>query len=381
MDVAVMKLMLAFTVLCMVGMSCAVESNDVEALLIQDDNDTTEETNHEETDLQQEQNDPATCRRCRWTWLAWTPCRFGYQTRRMRIIVPGCNCPRIRYQRRRCDVCRPCKWTWGPWTPCRNGYQTRRLRILVKGCNCPRTHMQRRRCFYTCWELKFQHNIRISDVYPIWLPSGTYRVYCEMGINGGGYTFIPRPMIPKLTAADINVLFRRRRDVLLRVLRPDGTEPYTVVKQYRNTAGLTVQLNNYVGQDRAPMNQGLGPYLLLGTLDKNVAVGRTTQGFMSNNKPILYNNCHRAGRNFFAFFGNHKEAPVSTYHNGNLVYEKIRVAVDWRKSAVRPYSGSRLPTDYYLFTEMHFGGCGCYTSSDRWLNAVSPALGTAIGLR
>ena len=67
----------------------------------------------------------------------------------------------------------------------------------------------------------------------------------------------------------------------------------------------------------------------------------------------------------------------------NLVNEKSGVALNWRNSAKRPASTRRIPVDFFLFTEMHFGGCGCYTSSDRWLlsDTVNPAFGTAIGLK
>ena len=81
------------------------------------------------------------------------------------------------------------------------------------------------------------------------------------------------------------------------------------------------------------------------------------------------------------FLSNPQEKEPNRSHKGNPVYEQQGVAVDWRKTARRPYSGRRMPLEYFLLTEMHYGGCGCYTSSDRWLSSVTPALGTAIGLR
>ena len=142
-----------------------------------------------------------------------------------------------------------------------------------------------------------------------------------------------------------------------------------------------MRINNYSGQDSPPKNEKIGPYLLLGMVDKRNAIPASTVGFVSNFKPVLYRNCGRAGRNFFAFFGQHNGGAVSKYHSNNLVYERAGVAVAWRKTAALVTSIKRMPSNYFLFTEMHFGGCGCYTSSDRWSAAVSPARGTAIGLR
>ena len=142
-----------------------------------------------------------------------------------------------------------------------------------------------------------------------------------------------------------------------------------------------MRMNDFSGQDSGPVNKRIGPYLLLGMVNKQTAIPARTVGFVSNHKSVLYKNCDRAGRNFFAFFGPHNSGSVSSYHKNNLVYEKAGVAVAWRKTAAVVSSVKRMPSNYFLFTEMHFGGCGCYTSSDRWSKAVSPALGTAVGLR
>ena len=40
-------------------------------------------------------------------------------------------------------------------------------------------------------------------------------------------------------------------------------------------------------------------------------------------------------------------------------------------------TGLTMPSEFFFLTEVHMGGCGCYTSSDRWTDAD----GTAIGFR
>ena len=56
---------------------------------------------------------------------------------------------------------------------------------------------------------------------------------------------------------------------------------------------------------------------------------------------------------------------------------RLGVAVDWRRTGVPSYGHRQLPNNFLFLTEMHFGGCGTYTSSDRWKDAY----GAAIDLR
>lgn len=215
------------------------------------------------------------------------------------------------------------------------------------------------------------------------LASGeVFTVYCEMGLNGGGYTFIPRDVFSRLTVKDLNQVFKKKTDILLRISRPDGTQPYTVVSSLYDRAVLNLYLNTH--DEDAPLNKATigAPYLYLNTIPGRYMRHGSTGGFKSNGKRITYYNCDNSKRNQFTFFANPNERKPSSSHITNNVYERQGVAVEWRKSAIQPPSGSRMPLNFFLFTEMHFGGCGCYTSSDRWLNApASPALGTAIGLR
>ena len=99
--------------------------------------------------------------------------------------------------------------------------------------------------------------------------------------------------------------------------------------------------------------------------------------FRSNGQSVTFKNCDRNPNAYFALFPNHKEGNINTYHNRNLHYERYGVAVNWRRTGVPSYGHRQLPNNFLFLTEMHFGGCGTYTSSDRW----SDAFGTAIGLR
>lgn len=49
-----------------------------------------------------------------------------------------------------------------------------------------------------------------------------------MGLNGGGYTFIPTNVIPKLLSEDITYLLNGKKkadDVIMSLSKPDGSQP------------------------------------------------------------------------------------------------------------------------------------------------------------
>ena len=96
--------------------------------------------------------------------------------------------------------------------------------------------------------------------------------------------------------------------------------------------------------------------------------------FRSNGKSVSFKNCDATPNAYFALFPNHQEGNINSYHSS---YERQRVAVDWRNTSVPSYGHRQLPNNFLFLTEMHFGGCGTYTSSDRWTDAF----GTAIDLR
>ena len=115
-----------------------------------------------------------------------------------------------------------------------------------------------------------------------------------------------------------------------------------------------------------------------GVLPADVAgVNGKVLGFQSNGEALHYTNCGGNRNNLFAFLPDHSELPPSDNHADNLIYEREGMAVNWRNTAVRTPSGRTMPNVFFFLTEVHMGGCGCYTSSDRWTDA----LGTAIGFR
>jgi hypothetical protein len=98
-------------------------------------------------------------------------------------------------------------------------------------------------------------------------------------------------------------------------------------------------------------------------------------GFLSNNMKVTYKYKTLPIRSYFAFFPNHRGQIPNGHLSDNLVYESQGVAVQWRNTGI--ISNEKIPSNFFFLTELHYGGGGCYTSSDRWFEAN----GAAIGLR
>ena len=57
------------------------------------------------------------------------------------------------------------------------------------------------------------------------------QVYCEMELNGGGYTFIKPTDLASLTNNEVQAMFTDKNSFLMRVRRTDSTQPYGVLQQ------------------------------------------------------------------------------------------------------------------------------------------------------
>ena len=225
----------------------------------------------------------------------------------------------------------------------------------------------------TCKSLKMAG--KKSGVYQILLPSGIFQVYCEMDINGGGYTFLSKESLSKLSQSDIDVIFKNKSDVLLRLLKPNDSQPYTVIEQYIKTGGLSVQLNAYNGY-RRPMNYNISDYLLLGLLPASHSREAQVEGLKSNGRSITFTNCDGNPRNQLIFY-----TAENAYRNNTKSCDSTRMDINWRGTAKSAESSSKMPIYFYMLTEFSFGGCGCYTVSSSWSGRENPANATAIGMR
>jgi len=69
-----------------------------------------------------------------------------------------------------------------------------------------------------------------------------FQVYCEMGLNGGGYTFINPRYLPQFSNRDIQSWFTDTASFLMRVRSSDGTQPYSVLSQLVQYTYVTLNI-------------------------------------------------------------------------------------------------------------------------------------------
>jgi len=60
---------------------------------------------------------------------------------------------------------------------------------------------------------------------------GCTQVYCEMGLNGGGYTFINPQDLPTLKNDEIQAMFTDTTSFLYKTRCQSSTQPYMIVQQ------------------------------------------------------------------------------------------------------------------------------------------------------
>jgi hypothetical protein len=95
-----------------------------------------------------------------------------------------------------------------------------------------------------------------------------------------------------------------------------------------------------------------------------------------NNVNITFVNCDGNPNSYFALFPDFSEALPSSYAFGTSfpMYDSIL-------AALLPNPSRRvIPDDYFMFFEIHFGGCGLYTQADARQNPKG-VISAAIGFR
>ena len=206
------------------------------------------------------------------------------------------------------------------------------------------------------------------EIYII-LNTEPIEVYCELDIAGGGFHFLPNSLALRSDAQQIvNALLKEKKNVLLKLQKKDGSESYTLIQPHPNCANtyFGVWVNSYSCYTR-PQNNFMEDYNFLCILPASVTRKRNTQSFKSNGFVINFTNCNADPNSLFAFMPNRNHQTPSNYAVG-LPCEDLGIAVDWRVTAKPITHPDRImPTKFFFFlTELSFGGCGCYTSSDRW---------------
>jgi len=232
----------------------------------------------------------------------------------------------------------------------------------------------------TCKKLLALDPTAPSGVYEMYIGEQETRieVYCEMGLNGGGYTFLNPKALAKLQNSQVQEMFTDKSSFLLRTRKCDGTQPYTILSQLAeySTVPLFLGLNQHTGYAGPANHATLGtPYLYFGFLPVSKAANRNAQGLTANGRALRFNNCDSNPNSHITLFANFKERnPLAYFNDGPFINSLF-------SSPIRNPSERIMPGEYFLFTEAHWGGCGGYVQTDARMAASKCILGSAIGFR
>jgi len=204
-------------------------------------------------------------------------------------------------------------------------------------------------------------------------------MYCEMGLNGGGYTFLQPQALSLMTDAEVQAMFTQKDSFLIRFRKLDGSQPYAVLSQKTQYASIPLKLglSQYTSYAK-PFNLPTlkPPYLYYGFLPIANASNYLAQGIKVNGVDLTFANCDANPQSQITIFPNFQElAPTSYLNPSSWAFCNQMVL-----SALDNPSGRVINPDYYMFGEFSFGGCACYTQTDRLKNSLN-LLGIAIGFR
>ncbi len=187
-----------------------------------------------------------------------------------------------------------------------------------------------------------------------------YRVWCDAETSGGGWTLFHPDDLGQL-GFDPDDLREDMEQVLVWIERNDGVQFTTLMEQLPqfDVHDVTTSANSR--------------FVNVVFIPTNVAnVQGATQGIRSNGSNLTFTNCDANPNSYLRFFQTGE--PLSTNTSSN----DYRMSYQWRDTKVGAVSP--IPTDFFGLTEFHQGGCGTFSTSNRWA-AYDGTTGAALGIR
>jgi len=208
-------------------------------------------------------------------------------------------------------------------------------------------------------------------------------VYCEMGLNGGGYTFIKPQFMSSILDSELQEIITERTSVLF-VPRLCSSLPfYTVLEQLPQFSDipLKIALNDWTGYTKPPNADTIGtPYLFVGFIPSNTTIQAGEElGVQTNGQNLTYSNTSETLDSYVAVFPDFRETHPAPVAPGVRTFTNTTFCQSLQQS-VRPIpSGRTMPLEYFMFMELNFGNVGCSFETNAASRIETCIISAAVG--
>ena len=122
------------------------------------------------------------------------------------------------------------------------------------------------------------------------------------------------------------------------------------------------------------------PYLYLGFIpDVKATPQDVLMGINTYDTECSYTRCDNYIGNYISLFPNFDNHPTNPWHWKELGWGELGPCGCIKNSLRHNPTDVLMPDDYFMFTELFWGGCACYAQSDGRGDGV--ILGSALGFR
>jgi len=208
-------------------------------------------------------------------------------------------------------------------------------------------------------------------------------VYCEMGLNGGGYTFIKPQFMTSILDSELQEVIIDRTSVLFVPRLCSNLPYYSVLEQLPQFSGtpLKIALNDWTGYTKPPNVDTIGtPYLFVGFIPANTTSQAGEElGVQANGQNLTYSSTSETEDSYVAAFPDFRETDPALVAPGVNTFTNTTFCHSLQQSGRPIPSGRTMPLEYFMFMEVNFGGVGCNFETNAATRTETCIISAAVG--